>query len=284
MNQSPESLLTKNLELVSLPDIVFKINRMVSDPASTAADIGSLISQDTGLSMRLLKIVNSPFYGFPSAIETIPMAITVIGVKQLRDLVFTTCMINKYNKIPSNILSPDSFWSHSIATAISAQLLAKYVKLSNNEHLFTCGMLHDIGLLIMAIAAPEETHQVLELSYNSNKPSHDFQMNVFGFSQGDLGAALIRKWQLPDSFIEPIQLQQLNKAAVHYPMKTAILKVANVMANNNEVTSLSGDNQIIHPGTFELLEIDKKIINNLQAEMLDKVNGILSVLYTTQAV
>lgn len=283
MKPSPESLLTNNLELVSLPSIVSQISEMVADPASTAADIGVLISQDTGLSIRLLKIVNSPFYGFPSSIETIPMAITVIGVRQLRDLVFTTCMINKYSNIPSNLLNPDSFWSHSIATAISAQLIAQYVKLSNYERLFTCGVLHDIGLLIMTMTAPDEARQVLELSSNSNKPCHDFQMSVFGFSQGELGAALIRKWQLPESFIEPIQLQQTNKVGIRYPMETAILKVANVMANSDEVTKLIGDNQIIHPGTLEILGIDKNIISKLQVEMLEKVHDILSVLYIKQA-
>lgn len=283
MSITPESLLNNNLELVSLPDIVFQINDMLSDPACTAVDIGNIISQDTGLTMRLLKIVNSPFYGFPSAIETIPMAITVLGVRQLRDLVFMTSVINKYSHIPTDILSPETFWSHSIATAIAAQLLAKEVKLSNNERLFTCGMLHDLGQLIMAIVVPEETRQILELAHNSNKPSHELQMNVFGFSQGDLGVALIRKWNLPESFIEPIQLQQLNKPALRYPMETAIIKIASVMANNNEATALTGDNQIIHPGTLEILGIDNNIISDIQEITMDKVQAVSSVLYTKQA-
>jgi len=283
MTLTPDSLLNNNFELVSLPDIVFQINEMVSDPTSTAADIGLKISMDTGLSMRLLKIVNSPFYGFPSSIETIPMAITVIGVRQLRDLIFTTCVINKYASIPSDILNPDSFWMHSISTAISAQLLAKKIKLSNSERLFTCGILHDLGLLIMALTAPTETRQVIQLAHDSGKPSYDFQMNVFGFSQGDLGAALIRKWHLPESFIEPTQLQQLNKAATRFPMETAILKVANVLANNHPDTSLIGDNQIIHPGTLELLGLDDNALNEIQAEMQNKLHEVLSVIYTRQA-
>ena len=283
MSITPDSLLNNNVELVSLPEIVTQINEMVSDPNCTAADIGKIISQDTGLVARLLKIVNSPFYGFPSSIETISMAITVLGVRQLRDLVFTTCVINKYSQIPSDILNPETFWNHNIATAIAAQLLAKTVNISNNERLFTCGMLHDIGLLIMALTAPDETRQVLELSHDSNKPSHDFQMTVFGFSQGDLGAALIRKWHLPESFVEPIQLQQLNKVALRFPMETAIVKVANVMANNNTDTAIIGDNQIIHPGTLELLGIDETILKSIQSEMLEKLQGVSSILYSQQA-
>ena len=283
MTLTPESLLSNNLELISLPDIVFQINDMVIDPLCTAADIGELISLDTSLSMRLLKIVNSPFYGFPSSIETIPMAITVMGVRQLRDLIFTTCVVNKYAQIPTDILNPDTFWTHSIATAISAQLLAKKVNISNSERLFTCGMLHDLGVLIMAIAAPVETRQVLELARDSNKPCYDFQMSVFGFSQGELAAALIRKWHLPESFIEPTQLQQINKAATHFPMETAILKVANVIANNNNGTALVGDNQIIHPGTLELLGLDNEVINDVQSEMQNKLQATLSAIYTQQA-
>jgi len=283
MSLCPDSLLSNNLELVSLPEIVFRINEMVNDPQSTAADIGEAISQDTGLSIRLLKIVNSPFYGFPSSIDTIPMAITVLGVRQLRDLVFTTSVINKYSKIPSDVLSPETFWTHSIATAVAAQLLGKKVSISNNDRLFTCGMLHDIGLLIMALTAPEETRQILDLAHHCHKPSHSFQMSVFNYSQGDLGAALIRKWHLPESFIEPIQLQQTNQAATRYPMETAILKVANVLANNSEETSLIGDNQIIHPGTLKILGIDESELTDIQSEMLDKVHEISSVLYSKKA-
>ncbi|MBN4080198.1 HDOD domain-containing protein [Beggiatoa alba] len=283
MTCSPESLLADNLELVSLPDIVIHINRMVNDPACTAAEIGEMISRDTGLSMRLLKIVNSPMYGFPASIDTIPMAITVMGVRQVRDLVFSTCMIRKYSKIPSNILTPDAFWSHSIATAISAQLLARLVKISNSDRLFTCGMLHDIGLLIMALTRPDETRQVLEQARDTNKPSHDFQMNIFGFSQGDLAARLIRKWHLPESFIEPIQLQQINKAATRFPLETAILKVANVIANTHKETTIIGDNQIIHPGTLELLGLNEAALEDVHTEMKYKLDEALSVMYMSKA-
>ncbi len=283
MTLTPDSLLSDNLELVSLPEIVFQLNDMVNDPNCSVADIGEVISKDAGLTIRLLKIVNSPFYGFPSSIETIPMAITVMGIRQLRDLVFATCVINKYSNIPSDILSPDIFWSHSIATATAAQLIAKKINLSNSERLFTCGILHDIGLLIMALAAPATTRQVLELSRDSRKPFHDLQINVFGFSQSDLGAALIRKWRLPDSFIEPIQLQQTNKAALHSPVETAILKVANVIANTQEDTAITGDNQIIHPGTLELLDLDKEALNEINTEMQTKLHTMLSVLYPKQA-
>jgi len=283
MPLTPDSLLSNNIELVSLPEIVFQLNDMVNDPSCSAADIGDVISKDTALSIRLLKIVNSPFYGFPSSIDSIPMAITVMGIRQLRDLTLATCVINKYSKIPSDILDPHSFWAHSIATATAAQLIAKKAKLSNSERLFTCGILHDIGLLIMALAAPAATRQVLELSNDSHKPYHDLQVNVFGFSQGDLGAALIRKWHLPESLIEPIQLQQTNKAATHHPMETAILKVANVIANMQEDTTIKGDNQIIHPGTLELLDIDKADISDISDEVQSKLQVMLGVLYTRQA-
>jgi len=283
MPDALKSLIDSNLDLVSLPDIVFRINNMVEDSSTTAADIGHVISLDTGLSIRLLKIVNSPFYGFPSEVETISMAVTILGVRQLRDLIFMTTVIDKYSQIPSDILNPEAFWRHSIATAISAQLIAKVVKLSNNDRLFTCGMLHDIGLLIMAIAEPEKTRQVLELSINSNKPSHELQLSVFGFNQGDAGAALIRKWNLPESFVEPIQLQQNNKPALRFPMETAIVKVASVMSNNDEDTALVGDNQIIHPGTLELLGLDEEILASIQLETIEKVQQALQMLYVKKA-
>ncbi len=283
MTLTPEKLLKNNIELVSLPDIVFQLNNMVNDPLCNAAEIGELIAKDSVLTIRLLKIVNSPFYGFPSSIDSIPMAITVLGVRQLRDLVFTSCVIKKYSKIPSSILDADTFWHHSIATALCAQIIARQVKLSHSDRLFTCGMLHDIGLLILALTSPDETRQVLELARDTNKPSQEFQNDVFGFTQADVGAALIRKWHLPESLIEPVLLQQTNKAATRFPMETAILKVANVIANNNKQTAIIGDNQIIHPGTLELLGLTENALNDIQEELQDSLQSTLNIIYVEQA-
>ena len=96
LNMSPEQLIDSNIKLVSLPAIVAQVNQMANDPTTSAADIAHAISRDTALTARLLKIVNSPFYRFPSKIDTLSMAVTVLGTRQLRDLVIAAAIIKRF--------------------------------------------------------------------------------------------------------------------------------------------------------------------------------------------
>lgn len=254
---SAESLISNNVELTSLPDIVMRLNDMVNDPSCTAADIGKLISQDTGLTARLLKIVNSPFYGFPAEVDTVPMAITIIGVRQLRDLVFSTCVVSKFRNIPDDLLNPEYFWQHSIGCALAARNIASRIKLSHSERLFTNGMLHDIGRLIMCVAAPEKSRQLLELSHSTKQPIEEFERAVFGFTHGDVGAAITRKWRLPESFIEPIQLHPYPTQASRFQIETAIVHLANAISHMINPGDAQGDNVIIDNHVWEILNLIK---------------------------
>lgn len=280
---SAETLVSANTELTSLPDIVMRLNDMVNDPTCTAADIGSLINQDTGLTARLLKIVNSPFYGFPTEVDTVSMAITIIGVRQLRDLVFSTCVVSKYSNIPENLLSPEYFWQHSIGCALAARNIASRIKLSNKERLFTNGMLHDIGKLIMCIAAPEKSRQLLELTRDTQQPSEDFEQAVFGFTHGEVGAAIIRKWRLPESFIEPIQFHQKPSLAERYKVETAIIHLANAVSHIINPDTAHGDNIIIDTSVWETLNLDQSQLEDIITEVVPQLQEIFQLIYHQQA-
>jgi len=164
MSLSPRDLVTDNLELVSLPDIVVRINEMVEDPECTAVDIAEVIGQDAALTARLLKLVNSPFYNFPSQVDTISMAITIVGTRQLRDLAMAAAIAGRFRHIPEGLVSADVFWQHNLACATAARIIAGKRNLRNSEQLFVAGLLHDIGKLVMYLTQPELSRQVLELA------------------------------------------------------------------------------------------------------------------------
>ena len=102
-------------DIPSLPEIFIRVNEVVNNPRSSLEDVGKVISEDTGLTARLLKIVNSAFYGFPSHIETISRAVTIVGTQQLRDLALATSVIRLFSGIPHDLLDMESFWRHSVA-------------------------------------------------------------------------------------------------------------------------------------------------------------------------
>ena len=123
-----EKLIKEIKQLVSLPSVCIKVNHMVDDEKCSAADIGKVISNDVSLSARLLKIANSAFYAFPSKIETISRAVPIIGGDELRALVLATATIETFDNIPIDVASMESFWRHSLQTAIVSRLIAKKCK------------------------------------------------------------------------------------------------------------------------------------------------------------
>ena len=172
MSLTAEALVNKSLELVSPPSTYLQLNKLVQDPDSAIDDISAVINTDPALATRLLKIVNSPFYGFPSQINTISRAITIVGTRELMHLVLATSVINAFRGIPASLIDMDDFWHHSFATAITAKLLAEECGHKATERFFIAGLLHNIGSLVLYQSMPELAGEAIRsaefgMKYNS---------------------------------------------------------------------------------------------------------------------
>jgi HD-like signal output (HDOD) protein len=156
-----QELFQEETLIPSLPEIFYQLKQAIDDPESSFDEIGKIVGNDPGLTARLLKIVNSAFFGFPQQVETISQAIGIIGREQLSDLVISTVVMNQFNNIPQSSLNMESFWKHSIACGLSAQNLALAIGEANLERYFVAGLLHDIGRLVIGIELP---FKILEVS------------------------------------------------------------------------------------------------------------------------
>lgn len=280
---TPKELIQKNINLLSLPQTAMRINSMVSDPNSTVSDIGDIISQDPALTARLLRVVNSAFYAFPSQIDTISMAITVLGTRQLRDLVITTSVINRFRDIPASVVDMENFWCHSLTTAIAAKNFANHMKISNSERLFVAGLLHDIGKLVMYITLPDPSRQVVEIAGEPQVDSDHVEEAIFGFNHAQLGAELLRQWKLPESLIEPVAYHHVPTSAKVYQQETAIVHLANVIANNIQPPISADDDTMADPLTWKLLDLEPSLLERLHEEVYTQLDDVLSIFYYTQA-
>lgn len=280
---TPQELVQKNINLLSLPETAIRINTMVSDPNSTAADIGDIVSQDPALTARLLRIVNSAFFGFPSQIDTISMAITVLGTRQLRDLVMTTSVINRFRDIPASVVDMESFWCHCLTTAIAAKSFAQHMKISNSERLFVAGLLHDIGKLVMYITLPDPSRQVIEISSEPKFDSNHVEKAIFGFTHAQLGAELLRQWKLPESLIEPVQYHHEPTSAKVYLQETAIVHLANVIANDIQPSISGDDDNIADPLAWKVLDLEPSLLERLNEEVYLQLDDVLNIFYYSQA-
>ena len=201
---SPYALIQDSVELFSLPDIYFQISEMISDPRFNAKDMGRIISKDPSLSARLLKIVNSSFYAFQARVDTIPRAITIVGIEDLKNLVLATSVIDKFNDIPGELIDMTDFWLRSVQCGVIAKLLAKESSVLHCERLFLAGLLHDLGSLVLYYKLPDKSREVLLAADYDRRLVGGLEQEIIGFTHAEVGAELIKLWGLPESLYEAI--------------------------------------------------------------------------------
>lgn len=273
---SPQELVNTNIQLVSLPSIVVKVNELLNSPAASAADIAELISQDPSLTLRLLKIVNSPFYNFPSKIETVSMAITVLGTSQLRDLLIATTLVSRFKASPDKIFDIESFWCHSITTGLAARSIAVNQKIPNAERLFICGLLHDIGKMLMALLLPAQTAE-LKMAFLQNSKQNETQ--IFGFSHDELGECLLNAWHFPETISAPIRHHHDLQFADKHKTDTAILHIGNVIANNIQAPISADDDTLLDPLALKTLNMGERDVEPYYESVYELLDQILQTLY-----
>ena len=169
----------------------------MDDPEGSFDEISDIIATDPGLSVRLLRIVNSAYFGFPSQIETVSHAIGVVGLEQLNNLVISTVIMERFKGIPDSVINMESFWKHSIACGLAAKIISSHSGEINTEKFFVAGILHDIGRLIIALTAPFNILSVFMRCKSEKISLHESEKDILGFTHAGIGKHLLKTWGLP---------------------------------------------------------------------------------------
>lgn len=249
------------LKLPTLPMIFSKINKTILKPNSSANEIGMIISKDTSLSARLLKIVNSAFYGFPSRIDSISRAVAIIGTRQLSSLAAGVTVVNMFKDIPSDIVDMKSFWKHSIACGVNARIIASYQGIQNTERLFVSGLLHDIGRLILYNYAPDQSTYALAKAKRTNIMLNKVEYEDLDFDHAEIGGLLLKKWKLP-VLIEDAVTYHHSPQKSQYLLEAAIVHLADIMANATGIGS-SGERFVspLNSDAWECIGLSTNILD-----------------------
>jgi len=271
MPQQPEDLLNGSIKLTSLPEVCVRVNEMVDDPHSSAADIGEVISRDPALTAQLLRIANSSFFNFPSKIATVSRAITIIGERELRYLVLAMSAIRSFSDVPLDTINMATFWRHSVYTGVMARLLAKRCRVLHSERLFVTGLLHEVGLLLLLTGEAEREANAMSVSGERGIALSVAEEQEFGFNHADVGRALLTSWNLPPELCEAVGCAHDIEGATLAPLDVAIVHVADILANQAEMSSdCSGVCVDYGEGVWDMLGLDPSITAELteQAEPL----------------
>ena len=220
------ALVTDIRELVSLPEAYLRIQGLMRDPQSSVDDFSRAVQNDPSLSTRVLQVANSAFFGLSRKVETISLAINLMGISRLHDLVLATSMISTFSGLRVNEMDMTTFWRRSIHAGILARMLAEECGIFDSERLFIGGLLHDIGHLVMYLRIPQPTLAASIRSREQSRPLGDTETELLGFDYGDVGAELMRAWLFPESLQEICRLHTNPASARLFPHETALVHLA----------------------------------------------------------
>jgi putative nucleotidyltransferase with HDIG domain len=276
-----EALVGDAATLVSLPEVVVRINALVDDPQSSAEDIGRVVSQDAALTARLLTLANSAMFGLPRRIDTVSRAIAVLGTRQVRDLTLGLSAVRAFRGIPNDLVSMESFWHHSVLCAVAARALAAECARGRPESSFVAGLLHDIGQLVLFNRLPDESRQALLMTVDApNEPDlHLCEREILGFDHATVGGALARRWRLPAGLVECIECHHDPAKAQAHPLDVAIAHIANTTAVLAEVESDElEDAPAIDPMALEVTGLRRTQVLAVAATASDAVAEVKALL------
>jgi len=264
-------------DLVTLPDVFIRINQMVENPDSTTADIAQAVSQDPAFTVRLLRVANSPYYGLSSTIDTVSKAVSIIGTSQIRNLALSTAIASSFSDLSNKLVSLDNFWRHSLYCGLAARKLARLAGKCDAEAVFTAGLLHDIGELVIFKHMPDQAKESLlrVLDSADELAMYQAEQDTMGFDHAQVGGELARQWKLPTMLEECIAFHHDIESAKRYPRETALVHIANILAQMAEVQTLDTDDVApINPLAWEITglsatDVVEATVRETQAEIAE---------------
>ncbi|MFW6323628.1 MAG: HDOD domain-containing protein [Desulfovibrionales bacterium] len=213
-------------DLPCSPALLQKISTAVrQDSSSSLEEISALIVKDQALSARVLALANSSFYGLQGRISSVSRAVSVLGLREIRNLLYIILLRHFAARIPSGLIDLADYLEHNFRVGLFVKHLSRKTGIGEYEDLFTAGLLHDIGKLLTALHRPGDWRQILRL-HSSSWPFATTEMRYWGVDHGMIGARVLSSWYIPSELTGPIHWHHQIQSAPVYKEQTALLAAA----------------------------------------------------------
>ncbi|MGD9236189.1 MAG: HDOD domain-containing protein [Desulfobacterales bacterium] len=277
-NDFLRKLKSKKITLPEIPSIVFELNEVIANPLSSAEDIAQVVQRSPSLTALLLKIVNSPFYGFPSKIDKISLAVTLIGTREISGLALGISLISLFNKIPKEILSMYSFLRHSLACGIISRILAAHKNIPQTEQLFVSGLLHDLGRLILYSYFPDESRNILSRARSSDMLLYLQETDYLGCNHTHLVKHLLQQWKLPMVLENNVFFHHSPQEA-QQPLPATLVHLADIITNGLGIGT-SGERFVppLNNAAWESLELSPSCFDVVTKQATHQYFALESIL------
>lgn len=277
MEQAKLNRIIRKIEdLPTLPRTVLRITELVNNPRTSAQDLAGVVVDDQVLTARLLRLVNSSFYGFPRKVSTVTGAIVLLGFDAIRNLLLTTSILELFsNKKRKTGFNREKLWDHSIGCAVGAKIIGSYLKYERIEELFVSGLLHDIGKIVEMLFLPKDFAQIVSIVEQENILLFSAEERILGYTHADIGRLLAQRWSLPAKIEAVIANHHQPDAADGFMLEAAIIHLADILCRALDIGS-GGDHRIppLNKSAWEVLELNISVIEPIMHEIETEFDSI----------
>ncbi len=257
-------------DLPTLPGVLQEVAVLVENPNSSTDQISRAISKDQVLSAKVLKMVNSPIYGFPGRIGSIQHALVLLGFNVVKGIIISTSVFEVMNE------NMRGLWEHSLGCALASSAIARAIGCKDPEEYAVAGLLHDIGKVVAAVQLPDSRAAIDALVKEKDISYRQAEIEVLGFAHDRINLWLSNYWNLPANLKEGLSYHHRPMSATLYPKVAQVVHVGNFLARLFGVGN-GGDDQIsaLDEGVLEALEITPdilyKVMDGLEREFVDLI-------------
>jgi len=268
--------------IATLPEVTMKIINLVEDPNSTAADLNNVITNDPALGARILKVVNSAFYGLPGQIASINRAIVLLGLNAVKNIAIAASLAKLFRggEISPHFNARD-LWQHSIAVAASTKILSAKVGLGLHDEAFLAGLMHDIGIMVEIQARRMQFVEIVEkLHHDQTLTLRAAEEEVLGANHEEFGAAICKAWKFPASFSyvtgyhhRPMDLDEEHRTLA------GLVHIADIIVANLDIGfTRSVETRELNPEVLEALNLTLEQVEEVSNELPEAIEEASSLL------
>jgi len=250
-------------KLPSLSQVVTRILALARDPRSGAGDLKRVIELDPALSLKVLRLVNSSFYGYTGKIRNVAQAVVILGFDSIKSIALSASVIELFKgfKKNSTLFNHERFWLHSIGVGASARLIATDTKIEDPESLFFVGLIHDLGKMIMNQYAHEEFEAALRCAIDNDLLLLDAEMQILGTSHVHVGRWLAARWNLPEDIVDAIGCHHQPTLSRKAPQLASAVHLADFLVHTAKIgQSGNGRAPELDPSAMEILSTSRDLI------------------------
>lgn len=218
-----DEVLERLSHLPPLPESIQRLNRMIDGKQTTLRAVGLEIERDQAMSVQVLRLVNSSYYGCSVTVSSIRQAVILLGLNAIRTLVSSSWLFGMIEN------SSQGFHHHSLACARSCFILSRALGIGEPEELSALGLLHDIGKVVLAKYLPADFDRVCVYARENRVCFHEAELEVLGVTHAALGACLLEKWNLPANTVVPVEYHHCDELPGQFHEQTAVLILADLI-------------------------------------------------------